>query len=419
MNFKTSFTIENLFRHEAGRMVAVLTKLFGFAQVQLAEDIVQDTLLTALEVWKMKGLPDNPQAWLYRTAKNKALNHLKRGQHFDKTVAPNLAALTDAVQPDTLDQCFLEQEMQDAQLRMMFACCHPALAPDVQLILILKTLCGLSTKEIAAALLNQEDAVAKRLYRAKEKIRTESIALEVPTGAALAERLEAVLRAIYLLFNESYKSTSTETIIRRDLADEALRLGLFLSEHPVPTPGYDLPQINALMSLMCFHMARFNSRLDALGHIILLEHQDRTRWDAFLIRRGYDFLSASSTGSNLSEYHIEAAIASYHIKAARFEDTNWQGIYYCYTLLYRSKPTPVVAFNRAIAKGYADGPAAGIAALLDVEGMEKSHFYHTALGDFYQKANQPDKAQAAYNLALQFAVLEAERMVIRKKQMAV
>jgi RNA polymerase sigma factor (sigma-70 family) len=413
--------VDHLFRREAGRMVAVLNKLFGFAQAELADDIVQETLLTALETWKYKGLPDNPQAWLYRVAKNKALNHLRRGQHFDQNIAPNIAHALQHQQAnaEVLDTFFLEQEIQDAQLRMMFACCHPALAPDVQLILMLKTLCGLSVKEIAAALLSQEDAVAKRLYRAKEKIRTEQIDLEVPVGAVLGERLDAVLKAIYLLFNEAYQSTSSDTVIRRDLCEEALRLGVLLADHPQPVPGYDLPKINALLALMCFHAARFDSRLDAAGGIILLEHQDRTNHDPVLIKKGYEFFNRSIGGPVVSEYHIEAAIASYHVKAPQFAETNWQAISYCYNLLYSIKPTPVVAFNRAIALGYADGPRAGIAALLAVEGLERNHFYHTALGDFYQKNGETGKARAAYILALQFVHLATERNIIMQKYAAV
>jgi RNA polymerase sigma factor (sigma-70 family) len=423
MSLQTSVsqTIDHLFRREAGKMVAVLTKFFGLTQVQLAEDMVQETLITAFETWKLKGIPDNPQAWLYQVAKNKILNHMKREQNFNLNIAPNISYTieNEYLINEKIEDIFLDNEIEDAQLRMMFACCHPTIPDDAQLILMLKTLCGLSIKEIAAALLSQEDAVAKRLYRVKEKIKQAQINLEVPVGAALIERLDAVLKAIYLLFNEAYKSTSTDTIIRRDLSDEALRLGAILASQPKKASGYNLPKIYALMSLMCFHAARFDSRLDEAGNIVLLEHQNRKQWNPFLIRQAYHYFNASSQGNELSEYHIEAAIASYHAKATSFETTNWQAIFYCYNLLFALKPTPIIAFNRAIALAYAEGVVKGIEALLDIEGLEKNHFYHTALGDFYHKNGQIEKAKKSYDLALKFVYLEVEKKLISQKIKAI
>jgi RNA polymerase sigma factor (sigma-70 family) len=416
---QVSQIVDHLFRHEAGKMIAVLTKFFGLQQVELAEDMVQETLLTAFETWKLKGIPDNPQAWLYQVAKNKILTYLKREQNFHKNIAHNLiySIENEALIHTKLDEFFLENEIKDAQLRMMFACCHPSVSTDLQLILMLKTLCGLSIKEIAAALLSQEDTIAKRLFRAKEKIKQEGILLEVPVGNELIERLDAVLKAIYLLFNEAYKSTSTDTVIRQELSDEALRLGAILAGRPLSILDKNLPKINALMALMCFHAARFDSRLDEAGNIILLENQDRSLWNPYLIKQAYSFFKASSEGSDISEYHIEAAIASYHTQAPSFEKTNWQAIFYCYNLLYSLKPTPIIAFNRAIARGYFEGAKAGIEALLEVEGLDKNHFYHTALGDFYLKNNQKMKAKAAYELALKFVFLGAEKKVILDKMM--
>ena len=272
-------------------MVAVLVKLFGLPQVELAQDIVQETLVVALETWKLKGMPDNPRAWLYQVAKNRALDHLRRNRHFRRKMAPQLAATmeNDTQTQRRLDDFFLETEIEDAQLRMMFACCHPDIPDEAQLILMLRTLCGLSIAEIASAFLAQEDAIAKRLYRAKENIRAAKLTLEAPSGPALQERIDAVLQAIYLLFNEGYKSTSTDTVIRRDLCDEALRLGALLAGHPMG----NLPKTNALMALMCYHAARFDARMDADGNIVLLEHQDRSRWDQTLIAVAYRYFSAS------------------------------------------------------------------------------------------------------------------------------
>lgn len=409
----THQTVDHLFRVESGKMVAVLVKLFGLPQVELAQDIVQETLVTALETWKLKGTPDNPRAWLYQVAKNRTLDHLRRNRTFQRTIAPQLAASleNETLTQRRLDDFFLETEIEDAQLRMMFACCHPAIPGDAQLILMLRTLCGLSIAEIAAAFLAQEDTVAKRLYRAKEKIRTANLVLEVPSGPVLIERLDAVLQAVYLLFNEGYKSTSTDTVIRLDLCDEALRLGALLANHPLG----NLPKTNALMALMCYHASRFDTRVDPDGNIVLLEHQDRSRWDRSLIAVAYRYFAASFSGSDLSEYHIEAAIASYHAQASRFEATNWQAIFYCYELLHKINPSPFVALNRAIARGYAEGAAAGIEALLRIEGLDKHYLYHTALGDFYRKSDELEKARQAYKKAMGHAQLPAERKVLWDK----
>ena len=406
-------TIEHLFRHESGKMLSVLVRLFGLRQVEVAQDIVQETLIAALEHWKLKGIPENPRAWLYRVAKNKTLDLLRRERNFQDNIAPNISA---ALRQETdeqrwLDDFFLDTEIDDAQLRMMFTCCHPAIPPSSQLVLILRTLCGLSTAEIAAAFLVPEDTVAKRLYRAKEKIREENLTLEVPTGAGLTERLDAVLQAIYLLFSEGYKSASSDLVIRRDLCAEALRLGDLLTRHPVS----NVSKTHALQALMCFNASRFDARLDDAGGIILLENQDRSRWNRLFLSLGYQHLTLAATETEICEYHVEAAIASYHASALTFEATNWQAIFYCYNLLFKINPSPFVALNRAIALGYAEGPQKGIEALEKIEGLEKNHLYYAALGDFYRKLGAVENANNAYEMALKYAVIGAEREVILGK----
>ncbi len=410
-------TAAHLFRQESGKMLAVLVKLFGLSQVEIAEDIVQETLLAAFETWKLKGLPDNPRAWLYRAAKNKTIDFLRRERNFQSNIAPNIALdIAKNTAPERwLDAFFLETEIEDAQLRMMFACCHPAIAADAQLVLMLQTLCGLRTQEIAAAFLLPDATIAKRLYRAKEKIRAEKLSLDVPTGAQLLLRLDAVLQAIYLLFNEGYKSASEAIVIRRDLCEEALRLGDLLVRHPLG----NLPKTHALQALMCFHAARFDARLDAQGDIILLEKQDRSRWNKALIAIGYEHLRCAAEGVELCEYHLEAAIASYHASAPTFEQTNWKAIFYCYDFLLKINPSPFVALNRAIAVGYSDGPVAGVNALLNIEGLEKNYLYHAALGDFYVKRQAFMEARSAYNMALELAQLPAERKVVEGKVAAI
>ena len=405
--------VDHLFRQEAGKMIAVLTKLFGLPNVETAQDIVQETLLAALEAWKLGAVPDNPRAWLYRAAKNRALDHLRRRRTWQDRIAPGIAQALEheSAAQQQLDVLFLAAEIEDSQLRMLFACCHPALAPEGQIALILKTLCGLSVAEIAAAFLSTRDNIEKRLYRTREKIRQEGIALEVPLGADLPPRLDGVLKAVYLLFSEGYHSASSDEVIRHALCDEALRLADLLARHPV----VGLPKTQALLSLFCFQASRFDTRLDQGGQIILLEDQDRRRWDQALIARGFAQLTRSASGGEVSDYHLEAAIASYHAQADSLESTNWQAIFYLYQLLWQCRPDPIVAFNRAIAIGYAKGASAGLEALLAITSLQDNHFYQAALGDFYRKTGDSDKSRTAYQTAWALAVLPGEKQMIDRK----
>lgn len=404
-------TLEHLFRHESGRMLAVLSKLFGLHQVEIAEDIVQETLLSALEAWKLKGVPENPRAWLYRAAKNRTIDYLRRERNFKERIAPALLQQDQDADHHWLDGYFLDQEIEDAQLRMMFTACHPAIPLEAQLALILRTLCGLSTEEIASAFLLSSDSIGKRLYRAKEKIRQEKLSLEVPVGTEIVERLDAVLHAVYLLFNEGYKSASNDAVVRRELCAEAIRLGALLTRHPLS----NTPKTHALLALMCFHASRLDTRLNPDGEIVLLEYQDRKRWNRQLIALAYEHFTQSSRGEVISPYHLEAAIASYHAAAPSFAQTNWQAIFYCYNLLLKMQPSPIVALNRAIALGYAEGPRAGIEALLKIEGLAQHYLWHTAMGDFYEKRGDIEKALTAYQSALQLVTLPAEQRVIMEK----
>lgn len=411
---ETQQMVDHLFRREAGKMVAVLTRLFGLSHVEIAQDIVQETLLGALDAWKLGAIPDNPRAWLYQAAKNRTLDHLRRQRNWQQNIAPHIAAALDGefAIGHHIDELFLEHEIDDSQLRMLFACCHPALPAEGQIALTLKTLCGLSVAEIAAAFLANKDTIEKRLYRTREKIRAEGISLEVPAGPDLAPRLGTVLKTVYLLFSEGYHSVSSDAMIRRDLCDEALRLAGLLAGHPVT----GLPETRALLSLLCFQASRFDARLDAEGQIVLLEHQDRRLWDKALIARGFAELNRSAAGGEVSEYHLEAAIASYHAQAESVEKTNWQAIFYLYQLLWQRRPDAVVAFNRAIAAGYTHGPQAGLEALLAVEGMAGNHFYHVALGDFYGKTGRAEEARGAYARALELAILPKDKQLIAQKQ---
>ena len=304
--------VDHLFRHESGKMVAVLTRVFGFANMEQAEDIVQDTIIRALETWKFGKVPDNPQAWLYRTAKNKAIDLIRRQKvkhKIESEIAPLLKSEYTLV--PSMNDMFRENEIKDSQLRMMFACCHPSITIESQLTLMLKTLCGLSTREIGNAFLTTEDTIQKRLYRTKEKIKEEHISLDYPGADVMQARLDTVLKALYLLFNEGYNSSHPEKLIREDLCEEAIRLTILLTENSKTNQ----PHTNALLALMCYQASRFGARLDDKGFIVLLKDQERMHWNKFLIDRGNEYLVRSADENAVHDYHIEAAIASAHANA--------------------------------------------------------------------------------------------------------
>ena len=403
--------VGHLFRHEAGKMAAVLTRLLGFHNINIAEDLVQDTLLQAMSVWKFKGVPDNPAAWLYTVAKNKAIDYLrseKRKQVADDKLSVLLKSEWTLV--PTVKNHFLEHEIEDSQLRMIFACCHPALPYESQIALTLKTLCGLSVREIANGFLTTDDVIAKRIYRAKEKLRAEEVPMEIP-AMDLVPRLDTVLKTLYLLFNEGYNSSNTSELIREDLCGEAMRLCILLTENEL----CNQPSTNALLALMCLQASRFNARIDHAGEIILLKDQDRSTWNKKLIEKGIRYLQRSDRNAARSEYQIEASIAACHALASDFSKTNWSVIYALYSELAVIKPGPVVEMNRAIAKGYSDSPRAGLDHLLAIEGLEGNHLYQTALGDFYRELKQYKEANAAYQTALELTPSEKQKALLRKK----
>jgi RNA polymerase sigma factor (sigma-70 family) len=405
--------VGHLFRHEAGKMAAVLTRLLGFGNFEAAQDLVQDTLLKAVTVWKYKGIPDNPSAWLYTVAKRKAIDLIRQQklrQNIHEEISQQLQsewALTPVV-----NQLFLENEIEDSQLRMIFACCHPSIPYESQITLTLKTLCGLSIAEIARSFLTQEETITKRLYRAREKIRSEKIDLEVPSPAVLPERLEAVLHTLYLFFNEGYNSSHPETLIRQDLCEEAIRLCLLLTRNAQT----NTPQTNALLSLMCLQASRDEARIGQEGQIITLKYQDRKRWNKKLIEKGLEYLTIAAEGQVLSEYHLEAAIAACHAEAVDFEHTNWKMIHTLYESLLKFKPGPVIEMNKAIALGYGVSKHEGLKALLDIQGFEDSYLYHASLGDFYFDTQQLKQSLCAYEKALMLVTSKPERDFLEKKR---
>jgi RNA polymerase sigma-70 factor (ECF subfamily) len=408
--------VDHLFRHESGRMVAILTRLFGLHNLELAEDVVQDTLHQALKDWPFGSMPDNPAAWLMTVAKRKAINIVRR-EKFYRSFAGDMDALlkSEWTASYTLDQVFLEAEIADSQLRMIFTCCHPDLPVEAQIALTLKTLCGFSIAEIAAALLTTEGNINKRLYRAKEKIRNEGIDFSVPTGIHLRYRLDAVLLVIYLLFNEGYVSAGDNAAIRKDLCLEALRLAMLLTQQ-APTNEY--PPVYALIALLCFHSARLDARIDDNDGLVNLEDQDRKRWNPELIQQGMQFLSRSAVGATATAYHLEAAIAAEHCMAPDFAATNWQRIHEYYTALEKLKPTSVIRLNLAIVTGKKDGPEAAITLLHELEthkALENYYLLYVALGEFCFLAGRKTEAIDYFLQAKALTRSPAIRDVIDRK----
>ncbi len=382
----------HLFRHEAGKLVAVLTKIFGAHNLHLAEDVMQDTLLRALENWRQHGVPDNPTGWLFRVARNKAIDVIRREGRtvtYDTAIDPLLHSEYSLV--PAIDGLLQEDSIADDQLRMMFTCCHPSLSLEAQVALILKTLCGLSVAEIARVFITGTDTIEKRLYRARQQFREHKVAFEIPQGTILRGRLDSVLTAVYFIFNEGYAAAQHESLIRRDMLEESLRLAGLLAAHPQTKD----PKVLALMALICFNSARNDARLDDTGNILLLHEQDRTLWNRELIARGIAYLETSAGGDEISTYHLQAMIAYEHSVAPDFVSTNWTSILSYYDLLYRINPSPIVALNRAIVLGELYGPQQAIDAIAAISSrqvLEKYYLLPATLGELYCRLGNREKA---------------------------
>jgi len=402
---------EHLFRREAGRLVATLTRIFGVENLALAEDVVQDAFCRALEVWPFRGVPDNPSAWLMATAKHRALDVLRR-ERTARTLAPELARALEPAEP-----LFTEDAIRDDQLRMMLSCCHPGLSEAAQVALMLHILCGFSVDEVAGAFVSTHAGVEKRLSRAKHVLAQSQRLFEIADPADFAARLPAVQRALYLLFNEGYHGASPEAAVRAELCREALRLTGLLLEHSEATT----PATYALAALMCLHAARLPARLDAAGHLSVLAEQDRSRWDPELMAEGQRLLELSASGPELSEYHLEAAIAAVHASAPRLEDTNWAHIVWLYDTLLAVRPSPVVALNRAIAVAQRDGPERGLEAIAAIADRKRLHgypFYHAALGELELRRGKNDAARRHFGAALALARNAMERQFLEQRMEA-
>ena len=405
---------EHLFRRESGRMVAALTRIFGVHNLALAEDVVQDAFCRALEVWNVRGVPDNPSAWLMAAAKNRALDVVRR-ERTARTFAPEVGRLleTEWTIAPIVDEAFAAHAIRDEQLRMMFSCCHPRLPEDAQVALVLNILCGFGAAEIAGAFLTGRAAIEKRISRGK-KILAGSKRLFDLADAEFTSRLSAVRRALYLLFNEGYHGASAESAVRVELCGEAIRLTLLLLEHP-PAAA---PETCALAALMCLHAARLPARLDSSGELSALLDQDRSRWDAGLVAQGLALLERSASGRELTAYHVEAAIAAAHAGASSVDETDWGSIVSLYDHLMTIAPSPVVALNRAIAIAQRDGAERGLDALhviADRDRLARYPFYPAALGELELRRGNPDAARAHFSAALALARNPTERRFLEKR----
>jgi RNA polymerase sigma factor (sigma-70 family) len=408
--------IDHLFRRESGRLVAVLTRIFGPENLDLAEDVVQDALMEALSQWSSKGLPQNQSAWLFRVAKNKALNAVNREKYkrrYSSDVAHYLRSEWTA--EPALDHLFSEQEMLDDQLRMMFTCCHPSISRDSQVALTLKTLCGFSIPEIAKAFLTTEENIHKRLVRARQKIRENRIYFELPGGKELEKRLDTVLEAIYLLFNEGYSASGGDTLIRYELCEEAIRLVEIMAEHP----GFkNKSQVHALASLMLLNASRFMSRLDEKGNILTMAQQDRSQWNRSLMHRGFDYLEKSACQGEISIYHILAAISAYHCSAPDFDATDWKSILLLYDQLALIDHSPLVLLNRAVAVSMVSGAQKAIEELDRIKNdpfIQSYHLFYTTQAEFYIRLNQFSEAIGPIEKAIRLSRLPSEKELLRRK----
>ena len=402
---KQTELIPHLFRTEYRKIVSVLYKLFGIEHIEIAEDIVSDTFLSASELWGLKGLPENPTAWLYTVAKNKTKDYLKHNSIFTQKISKEIKYGAPTFHETEID--LSTKNINDSQLAMIFAVCHPCNPVEVQIGLALNLLCGFGATEIANAFLTTKEGIYKRLQRGKEKLRTEKIKIEQPALYEIDERLPAVLLTLYLLFNEGYYSSSQDVSLRKDLCLEAMRLTYLLIENDYTNK----PAVNALFSLMCFHSSRFDARINEDGSNILYEDQDTSLWNKDLIDKGEYYLNLSSQGDKLSKYHLEAAIAYWHTHK---EDTTqkWENILQLYNQLLQIEYSPIAALNRTFALAKANGKKEAIDEAEKLN-LTDNHLYYTLLGNLYTDVDN-EKALEHYQKALCLTNSHADKETIEK-----
>ncbi len=405
---------DHLFRHESGRLVAALTRIFGVHNLALAEDVVQDAFCRALEIWKVRGIPENPAAWLMSVAKHRALDIVRR-ERTARTFAPELTRVLESewTLAPAVEEAFAMSTIRDEQLRMMFSCCHPRLPQEVQVALVLNILCGFDAGEIAGAFLISRAATEKRISRGKKTLAGSKRLFDL-SDAEFGTRLSAVQRGLYLLFNEGYHGASAENAVRGELCTEAIRLTLLLLEAPQTA----FPETHALAALMCLHAAKLPARLDSAGDLNPLLEQERSRWDARLVEQGLALLDRSAAGSVVTAFHVEAAIAAAHATARSVEETDWTTIVDLYDRLMAISPSPVVALNRAIAIGERDGPEQGlesIRTISDRDRLRRYPFYPAAMGELELRRGNPATARRHFSAAATLARNPVERRFFERR----
>jgi len=394
-------------------MVATLTRIFGVEHLELAEDVVQEALSRALRTWAFYGVPQNPAAWIMRTSRNLALDVVRRERVFREKQAEIVGLMEQGGEGDG-SVIFTEHEIADDRLRMMFVCCHPVIPVDAQVALALKAIGGFSVGEIARAFLTSEAAVAKRLTRAKQKIREARILFEIPAGEELGRRLSVVLQSLYLMFNEGYKASSGEKLVREDICHEAIRLTSLLAEHA----ACNVPATHALLALMLMNAARFPARLDLEGNLLRLKEQDRANWNRAMIARGMFHLAQSASGEEITAYHLEAGIAACHCAARDYASTDWRQILELYDRLIELDDSPVVALNRAVALAEVHGPQAGIEALRasrNVDSLESYYLLYAVLGELESRLDHAGEAAKYFRKSLQLAEIKSEQAFLSKR----
>ncbi len=400
---RTTEIVDHFFRYESSKVITYLVGKFGKENLELVEDCVQEALLKAMKVWPFKGVPDNPSAWLLKVAQNKVLDTVRRSQVLTakKETISNFSARSSEVNEVTLDT-----QLHDDYLNMMFACCHPSIMGESQIILVLKILSGFGNREIARALMKSEDAIAKAYTRAKTKLKKSQVKLEIPIGRQLSQRLDIVLKIIYLMFNEGYSSSSSDELVKQDLCYEAMRLTKILADHPL----LNHPNVNAILALMCFHASRFNTRTDADGNLQTLDQQDRSKWNKELIEQGGYHLYKSTRFGEESAYFLEARIAACHAMAPSFEETNWKLILTLYDALLEKRPNNITALNRLVALAKVEGADNALICLEEVKADSKENYLLYAIEGFlYEEVGDSKRATESYEKAIFLTQNEAEK----------
>lgn len=398
--------IPQLFKTEYRKIISVLCKLFGLVHIEIAEDITTDTFLVASETWGLKGVPENPTAWLYTVAKNKTKDYLKRNKLFSDKIVADIKHSQPSYEEIEVD--LSDENIMDSQLKMIFAICNPIIPSEAQVGLALRILCGFGIDEIAVAFLTNNETINKRLFRAKEKLRTANIKMDLPNLIEIDNRLETVLTTLYLLFNEGYHSSSQQNQVRKELCVEAMRLTYFLIENKTTNK----PIVNALMALMCFHGSRFDARTNEQGEPILYDEQNKSLWDDSLIDKGNYFLIESAKGQEITKYHLEASIAYWH--STKIEnDAKWENILQLYNQLLQIEYSPVTALNRTYALSKVAGNEKAIQEALKLD-LKENHFYYSLLGKLYTDLDK-QKAILNYQMALKFSKSIHDQTIINKQ----